>query len=111
DRKLQKGDRTENSASSGNLRYTIERGKYCRFEAWDTDAEADLRFHSFFPSQDWSMVGGDHHGLVVASNDEQGHPEAAGRVEGRVRIGDRQIDIQDGIGYRDHGYGPRAHSI
>lgn len=110
-RKLEPGDRTESSASSGTLRYSIVNGEYCRFEAWDKDAEADLRFYSFFPAQDWALVGGDHHGVLLASDNDHGHPETGGRVEGRVRIGERVIEIKNGIGYRDHGYGPRPHSI
>ncbi|HEY2658337.1 MAG TPA: hypothetical protein VGI79_01345 [Caulobacteraceae bacterium] len=111
DRPLQPGDRTETTASSGNLKYSIPNLNYVRFEAFDDDAEADLRLYDYFPSQEWEMVGaqsrthdGDHTGQT---QDAHGHPESAGRVEGRVRIGDRVINIENGIGYRDHGYGPR----
>lgn len=107
DRPLEPGDRTDTMASSGTMRFTIPNLEYCRFEGFDDDAEADLRIHDWFPSQDWQVVGSDHHGTLMISNAEHGHPESAGRVEGRVRIGDRIIEISDGIGYRDHGYGPR----
>jgi hypothetical protein len=107
DRKLEPGDRTEVSASSGTLKYSIPNMEYCRFEAFDDDADADLRIYDWFPSQEWAAVGGDHHGVLLAGGDEHGHPESAGRVEGRVRLGDRIITIENGIGYRDHGYGPR----
>lgn len=118
-RKLEDGDRTENSASSGNMKYSIPGMEYVRFEAHDVDAEADLRVYDWFPSQDWSFIGGPLHGreLGALAGPEQetmgsaGHPESAGRVEGRVRFGDRVIDIQNGLGYRDHGFGPRAHAV
>lgn len=107
DRKLEPGDRTETTASSGTMRFSIPGQEYCRFEGFDDDAEADLRIYDWFPSQDWQVVGGAGHGMLMASNEDHGHPESAGRVEGRVRIGDRVFDVRDGIGYRDHGYGPR----
>lgn len=114
DRRLEPGDRTATTASSGTMTYSIPNLEYVRFHGTDRDAEADLRLYDFYPSQQWQLVGdsetfdGDHDG---ATSDEHGHPESAGRVEGRIRIGDRVIDIDDGIGYRDHGYGPRAHQV
>ena len=108
DRKLQPGDRTDTTASSGTMKFSIPNMEYCRFEGSDPDAEADLRIYDWFPSQEWDVIGGDHHGMAISGH---GHPESAGRVEGRVRIGDRTIDIKNGIGYRDHGYGPRTHTI
>jgi hypothetical protein len=119
DRKLEKGDRTENTASSGTAKFSIPDMKYCRFEASDADADVDLRVYDWFPSQDWSFVGGPHHGKTLASiaGPEQatmgtsGHPESAGRLEGRIRFGDRVIEIENGLAYRDHGYGDRPHSV
>jgi hypothetical protein len=111
DRKLQAGDRTDTTASSGTMKFSIPNLEYCRFEAKDADAEADLRIYDFFPSQMWDLIGssrtfdGDHSGKT---KDSHGHPESAGRIEGRVRIGDRTIDIENGIGYREHGWGPRV---
>jgi hypothetical protein len=118
-RKLEKGDITENMSSSGNMRYTLPNMDYVRFEAWDTDAEADLRIYDWFPSQDWAFVGGPLHGQELgkaggpsqAALGTSGHPESAGRVEGRIRIGDRVIEIQNGLAYRDHGFGARPHSV
>jgi hypothetical protein len=115
DRKLEPEDRTETTASSGNLKYSIPNLEYCRFEAWDKDAEADLRLYDYFPSQEWEMIGAHsrtHDGDASGqTQDSHGHPESAGRLEGRVRIGDRVIEIKNGLGYRDHGYGPRPHTI
>ena len=109
-RTLQPGDRTERSASSGSMKVSFPNLEYVRFEGSDVDAEADLRIYDFFPSQSWDVMGD----IVVppdadkGSVDPHGHPESAGRVEGRVRIGDRIIEITNGIGYRDHGFGPRV---
>lgn len=119
DRKLEPGDITETTASSGTARFSIPDMKYCRFEAWDDDAEVDLRVYDWFPSQDWSFVGGPMHGKhmdeVSAAAKEavksSGHPESAGRLEGRIRIGDRVIDVENGFAYRDHGFGDRPHSV
>lgn len=111
DRKLEAGDRTETSASSGSMKFSIPNMEYCRFQGFDNDAEADLRLYDWFPSQEWATVGGARHEMMLESDANHGHPESAGRVEGHIRIGDRVIEIKDGIGYRDHGYGPRPHSI
>lgn len=119
DRKLQPGDRTETSASSGTMKVSYPNMEYARFEGFDADAEADLRVYDWFPSQDWSFVGGPNHGASLASvagaaqeaMGTSGHPESAGRLEGRIRIGDRVIEIQNGLGYRDHGFGPRPHAL
>ncbi len=96
------------------MKFSIPNDDYVRFEGTDADAEADLRLYDFFPLQEWELIGeshspdGDHSG---GGGDSHGHPESAGRVEGRIRIGDRVIEIQNGPGYRDHGYGPRPHQI
>lgn len=115
DRKMEAGDRTENSVSSGSMKYSIPNMEYVRFEANDKDAEVDLRLYDWFPSQDWAFIGGPHHGKELgkmSAADQRamntaGHPESAGRLEGRIRLGDRWIDIENGIGYREHGMGAR----
>ena len=106
-RPLEVGDRTETSASSGHMKFSIPNMEYCRFEGAYDDAECDLRMYDFFPSQERDWVGGPNHGKP-AGDAAHGHPESAGRVEGRVRIGDRVIDIRNGIGYRDHAFGVRT---
>lgn len=119
DRKLEPGDITETTASSGTMKYSIPNMEYARFEGYDVDAEVDLRVYDWFPSQDWSFIGGPHHGMQlgeIAGADQStigtaGHPESAGRLEGRVRIGDRVINIENGLGYRDHGFGARPHAV
>jgi hypothetical protein len=101
-------DRTERSARTGTYTsYSVE-ADHVRFQGQDPDAEADLRFYDFFPSQDWDAIG------VEAPRHLQGgsgHPESSGRVEGRIRLGDRVIEITDGIGHRDHSFGPRPHHV
>lgn len=119
DRKLEPGDRTATSASSGAVKFSIPNREYARFEASDKDAEADLRMYDWFPSQDWSFIGGPLHGQELgkvsgagqATMGSSGHPESAGRVEGRIRFGDRVINIENGLAYRDHGFGPRPHAV
>lgn len=119
DRELEPGDRTETTASSGSMRFSIPNMEYVRFEANDVDADADLRMYDWFPSQDWSFVGGPMHGQELgkiagaeqATMGSSGHPESAGRVEGRIRLGDRVIEIENGLAYRDHGFGARPHAV
>lgn len=106
-RPLEAGDRTDLSASSGALNFSIPNFEYCRFHGSYDDAECDLRIYDFFPSQEREWVGGANHGKPAGDN-ITGHPESAGRVEGRVRIGDRVVEISNGIGYRDHSFGVRS---
>jgi hypothetical protein len=110
DRKLEPGDRTATTASSGTMKVSFPDMKYARFEGQDVDAEADLRVYDFFPSQERDHVTGAHHGQP-AGDDKHGHPESAGRVEGRVRMGERLIEVKNGIGYRDHSFGSRPHAV
>jgi hypothetical protein len=110
DLQLQPGDRTDMSAASGGfMKYSIPNQEYVRFEGRDDDAEADLRFYDFHPSQDWDPIGAAH--VPQALRGGGGHPESGGRVEGRVRIGDRVIEVRNGMGHRDHSFGPRAHTM
>lgn len=94
---------TDTSFQSGEyVRYSVE-SDHVRFQGWDEDAELDIRFYDYFPSQDWEPVG------VQAPEKLRGgsnHPESGGRVEGRVRIGDEIIEIA-GFGHHDHSFGPR----
>lgn len=100
--------RTTTTARTGDFTgYAVE-GDHVRFWGKDPDAELDLRFYDFFPSQDWDSVGLD---VPASLHGNHGHPESSGRVEGRVRIGDEVIEITDGVGHRDHGFGPRPHHI
>jgi hypothetical protein len=96
--------RTAQTASAGPMTYSIPNGEYVRFEGHDPDCDVDLRLYDYFPSQNWRKVG--DIGSLAAN-----HPESSGRLEGRVRIGDRVIDIQNGFGHRDHSWGPREHIV
>lgn len=99
---------TGTSFQSGDFtRYTIN-PDFVRFQGFDKDAELDIRMFDYHPSQDWEMIGAE---APIVSRGGQGHPESGGRIEGRIRIGDRVIDIADGFGYRDHSFGPRKHNI
>jgi hypothetical protein len=66
------------------------------------DCEAQLQFTDFFPRYDYiKMVSGDAMPEGTAH-----HIEVAGRMTGKVRIGERELTI-DALGYRDRSWGPR----
>jgi hypothetical protein len=69
------------------------------------EAEIDLAFddyHDLINLWDLSRDGG--RGLIDQTAAH--HYEVGGRVRGRVRIGERVVEV-DGLGYRDHSWGPR----
>lgn len=101
---LQPANRTTDTASAGPMKFSIPDLEYVRFQAEDTDADVDLKLFDYFPSQNWRQVGSLD---AMAAN----HPESSGRIEGRVRIGDRVIDVDNGLGHRDHSWGPRRHMV
>lgn len=104
DLELQPGWIDANSMTAGPMRYSIPEGGHMRFTAEDADAEVDLYLEDFFPSQDWSRLG---------SLDDLGanHPESSGKVYGRVRLGERMIEVRNGLGHRDHSWGKRRHMV
>jgi hypothetical protein len=75
----------------------------------EAEAGVDLRMYDFFPSQNWRIA--DPRGAEIAARvGGFHHPESSGRLEGRVRLGDRIIEITDGLAHRDHAWGPREHA-
>lgn len=85
-------------------------GKRLRVE-WDGDAkisadfpdcEAQLRFEDFHPRFDYHSVAMPGRKLEGAAH----HFEVSGRMTGRVRIGDREIEV-DALGYRDRSWARR----
>jgi hypothetical protein len=64
------------------------------------DLQASLRFADFFPRYDW-------YDLLDRPRHHSNHFENAGRVQGRIRIGGEEIEI-DGLGYRDRSWGGRV---
>lgn len=74
----------------------------------EDEAEVDVRLYDFFPSQNWRIA--DPMGAEIAKGvGGMNHPESSGRIKGRVRLGDRVIDIANGLFHRDHAWGPRVH--
>jgi hypothetical protein len=63
------------------------------------DCEAQLRFEDYHPRYDYMK-------LVGQSIDNTHHFEVAGRMAGKVRLGDREIEI-DAVGYRDRSWSNR----
>ncbi len=105
---MQSGDRTSDGFAAGSLKWRIPNGEYIQVTADEKDASVDLRLYDFYPSVAcWKMIGAPDDMDVAAPN----HYESSGRVEGQVRIGDRVIDIQNGLGHRDHSWGHRDVSI
>lgn len=95
-------DRRADGFAAGSLDWTIPGGDFVRVTANERDADIDLRLYDFFPSVPWRFAGaGDMHQLAA------GHLESSGRVEGRVRIGERVFSIANALGHRDHSWGPR----
>lgn len=102
------GERTRESVRAGPLSWAIPRGACVHVRGEEKEASVDLRLYDFFPSQNWRIA--DPKGVEIAKHvGGFNHPESSGRVEGRVRIGERVIDIENGLGHRDHAWGPRDH--
>lgn len=101
---MRPGDRSERGfAIDGFLEARFEEGA-SRWCASDPDCDLDLEMTDFHPLYDtWALSGltGGFRDKFAAS-----HTEAAGRVRGRLRIGEREWEI-DGFGYRDHSWGVR----
>lgn len=66
------------------------------------DCEAALRFEDFNPRYDYMALIG----MPMPEGQTGHHFEVAGRMTGRVRIGEREIEI-DALGYRDRSWGGR----
>lgn len=97
-------DRTREVVRSGQMTYSIPNGEYVRFAASDPDCDVDLRLYDFYESQPWRAIGT---GLDELAKH---HLESSGRLEGTIRIGDRHFEIKNGLGHRDHSWGPRVSS-
>jgi hypothetical protein len=97
-------DHKSDRMTCGPMTYSIPHGDYVSFVASDPDCDVELRMFDWFPSQFWEGTG-DISQLAAH------HPESSGRVEGHVRLGERTFDIADGVGHRDHSWGPRTHIV
>ena len=95
------GDRGETHMGWGSqLRVDLDS---LRIAADFPDCEASLTFTDFFPRYEYS-------GLVKGPPMPDGtahHFEVAGAVTGKVRLGEREIEV-NALGYRDRSWGPRT---
>jgi len=66
------------------------------------DCEAQLRFDDFHPRFDYHAIAMPGLHLSGAAN----HFEVSGRMTGRIRIGEREVEI-DALGYRDRSWSQR----
>ena len=66
------------------------------------DCQASLRFEDFHPRFDYHAVAMPGRKLEGAAH----HFEVSGRMTGRVRIGDREVEV-DALGYRDRSWARR----
>jgi hypothetical protein len=75
---------------------------------WDyPETEADLEFgDSHYEPRDWSMTN--KGGEIIATLNADGHLECAGRLRGRVRIGQSDHTV-DCFAHRDRSWGYREH--
>lgn len=102
------GVRTRGCVRAGPLTWSIPNGEFVHLKGEENEASLDLRMYDFFASQNWRIA--DPKGAEIAKRvGGFNHPESSGRLEGRVRIGDRVIDIANGLAHRDHAWGPREH--
>jgi hypothetical protein len=99
---LRPEDRQERSVSAGPMTIHLLADSL-RVTAEDDDASIDLTMVDYFASQPWHMRMGDI--SLLAGN----HLESSGSVTGRVRLGDHTFEVVNGLGHRDHSWGPRDH--
>jgi hypothetical protein len=97
---LQPGDRSETHMGWGSaIRIDLDSlTLLARFP----DCEANLRFEDFFPRYDYLALVG----LAMPEGHSGHHFEVAGRMTGRVRLGDREFQV-NALGYRDRSWGGR----
>jgi len=98
---LEKGDRGEAHMGWGErLRVDFDGGATIRADF--PDCEARLRWEDFHPRFDYHSIAMPGQRLEDAAH----HFEVSGRMTGRVRIGDRELEI-DALGYRDRSWARR----
>ena len=84
--------------------YEVKHDKRAIWTIEDGDCSLRLESEDFTPRFDLFRSGG-----TVTKDFAPGHLEAAGRIRGSLRLGDRSFDI-DGLCYRDHSWGRREWS-
>jgi hypothetical protein len=94
------GDRGETHMGHGSqLRVDLDT---LSIKADFPDCEAALQFEDFNPRYDYLALIG----IEMPEGQTGHHLEVAGRMTGRVRIGDREVEV-DALGYRDRSWGGR----
>lgn len=101
-------DRSMEQVTVGTFVWRWVDGNKIHFTGHDDEASFDLVFEDYFPSVSWRIADpmGEENAKKVGGIN---HPESSGKVTGTVRIGDRTINITNGMGHRDHAWGPREH--
>ena len=104
-------DRSRDRVKVGHMRWEWIDNCKIHLTAREDEAEVDLLMEDFHPSQNWRIA--DPMGAEIAKKiGGFNHPESGGRLTGTVRLGEREIPITNGLGYRDHAWGARdAHAF
>jgi hypothetical protein len=98
---LRPGDRGEAHMAWGSqLKVVFDGGAHIAADF--AECEADLHFADFHPRFDYHAIAMPGRVLAGAGH----HFEVSGRMTGRVRIGEREIEI-DALGYRDRSWSQR----
>lgn len=100
--------RTKTGQSVGS--HAVESlGNDCiRYTCAEPDCEVDLEFYQqFYTPRNWVDVEDEHGAAIEEGFNSDGHLEVAGRVKGRVRIGDNEYQI-DALAQRDRSWGNRV---
>lgn len=99
-------DRSMERVKVGHMEWRWVDNCKVHLTAKEDDAEVDLVMEDFHPSQSWRIA--DPKGAEIAKKiGGIVHPESGGKLTGTVRIGDKVIEIVNGLAYRDHSWGPR----
>lgn len=101
---LQPDDRGDDRLGAGTVHYERLGPGRGRLDAVDPDAEAHLEFRDFYPPAAWGHDAGPLDRLAA------GHVECSAAVTGEIVVGGRRLEV-DGLGHRDHSWGPRATEI
>jgi len=97
---MQPGDRGETHMGWGrNLCVDLDAQS---IKADFPDCEASLTFEDFHPRYDYLALVG----ITMPEGHTGHHFEVAGRMTGRIRLGDRELQI-NALGYRDRSWGGR----
>ena len=78
-----------------------------RYSCAEADCDVDLEFYKqFYTPRNWMKVDDANAQAIEEGFNSDGHLEVAGRVKGRVRLGDNEYEI-DALAQRDRSWGNR----